>query len=425
MANWTALQEQLTGKRVVKRAKHSIHFDNGNGSITANFSGKPCHFQDTDGLWKPIDTGLLLAGDGWYGSPHSDVKIHKDGRVKVGGYQQKSTLVNAKEGVVDGDKIVREFKFGTQYLYMTENGFRQETVIDRTPTTAEAKYLIASESGTLDSKYKRSDITAVDADGDVHEFINLGQFKKWLDGAVYPVVIDPDFSTTSTAGDTTLNAEPNRQARNYGALTYFVFTTLSCTVLLRFDCSSIDATATCTAVNMKFYKTQTFAEDKPTTLTLYSVAEANGDWIEGTGMASANAAAGEPCYDAKEADGSGGVTTAWAGSEGCRTSGTDFEATSFGSVAVNKNETVGTEYTITFNASGIARVENWFGSPNTNYGLCMRNTGSNITTQHGSSENTTTGYRPVLSVTYTAAATGALRRTNMNAQMQSLTGGFN
>ena len=31
MANWARLQEQLTGLPVVKRAKHSIHFDKGNG----------------------------------------------------------------------------------------------------------------------------------------------------------------------------------------------------------------------------------------------------------------------------------------------------------------------------------------------------------------------------------------------------------
>jgi len=262
MANWALLQEQLTGKPVVKRAKHSIHFDKGNGEIVANFSGKPCHYQDTDGLWKPIDTKLLLLPDGFYGSPHSDVKIHKDGRVKAGGYQQKSALVDAKEGMVDGDKIVREFKFGTQYLYMKEDGFRQETVITRPPTTAEAKHLIASESGELPSKYKRSDITAVDADGAVHEFVNLGQFKKWLDKAVYPVVIDPDFAggtgndqtiysddanyaTAHATGDKAIAADLYTGQMLSGGV-YYVYRSV-----LSFDTSSIDDGQAISQVNLK------------------------------------------------------------------------------------------------------------------------------------------------------------------------------
>jgi len=261
MANWAKLQEQLTGLPVVKRARHGIHFDKGNGEIVANFSGKPCHYQDTDGLWKPIDTKLLLLPDGFYGSPHSDVKIHKDGRVKAGGYQQKSALVAAKEGVVDGDKIVREFKFGTQYLYMKEDGFRQETVITRPPTTAEAKYLIASESGELPSKYKRSDITAVDADGAVHEFVNLGQFKKWLDSAAYPVTIDPDFSAASGGGriysyQQLTYADARNNYYSYGNNALWIGQTFDGTyygvqrTAIQFDTSSIPDDATVTQANL-------------------------------------------------------------------------------------------------------------------------------------------------------------------------------
>ena len=41
MANWAKLQEDLTGLKVVKRAKHGIHFDKGGGQILAEFTGKP------------------------------------------------------------------------------------------------------------------------------------------------------------------------------------------------------------------------------------------------------------------------------------------------------------------------------------------------------------------------------------------------
>jgi hypothetical protein len=410
VANWALLQEQLTGKPVVKRAKHGIHFDNGDGQVLAHFSGKPCHFQDTDGLWKPIDTGLLLAGDGWYGSPHSDVKIHKDGRVKVGGYQQKSTLVNAKEGVVDGDKIVREFKFGTQYLYMTENGFRQETVIDRTPTTAEAKYLIASESGTLDSKYKRSDITAVDADGDVHEFINLGQFKKWLDGAVYPVTIDPDFGSVG-GGDNWIR-EGSYETYNYSSYpeARLFNSTVDGKLLIRFILSDIAASAVCTAASM--YLTLYANNSITTTNSVYKISDANGGWVEGT-KSNTGAGTGDSCWKQKAYN-----VADWAGSAGLSTAGTDYIDTVIASYSSSGGD-AGDADEFVFNASGLAVLQDWFGDASNNGFLIV--TAGNLEYRYATSEHATESYRPVLSVTYTAG--GALRRINTSS-FQQLTGGI-
>ena len=393
MANWAKLQEQLTGLPVVKRAKHSIHFDKGDGQIVANFSGAPCHYQDTDGLWKPIDTKLLLLPDGFYGSPHSDVKIHKDGRVKAGGYQQKSALVAAKEGVVDGDKIVREFKFGTQYLYMKEDGFRQETVITRPPTTAEAKYLIASESGELPSKYKRSDITAVDADGAVHEFVNLGQFKKWLDAAAYPVVIDPDFAVTSgVGGDTTINTAIPTSSRGSSSTIQVSTGATNRKGLIRFDLSSVGAGSTATAAALKLTPAGIYVAT--VSYNLYKVTDANGDWIPGT-TSLTPAPAGEPCWNAKVADGSGGVTTAWAGSAGLSTAGTDFIDTilaTYDNTSGNYDLEANTQYDWNFNGSGLTVLSDWFGDA-TNNGFLFTQTGSVQTSFH-SGNATTESYRP-------------------------------
>jgi len=401
MANWAKLQEQLTGLPVVKRARHGIHFDKGNGEIVANFSGKPCHYQDTDGLWKPIDTKLLLLPDGFYGSPHSDVKIHKDGRVKAGGYQQKSALVAAKEGVVDGDKIVREFKFGTQYLYMKEDGFRQETVITRPPTTAEAKYLIASESGKLPSKYKRSDITAIDADGAVHEFVNLGQFKKWLDAAAYPVTIDPDFAggtadgfyygnhasdysiarSTASAGSTTNQSDAavgQRYSTTLGVRVYRSF--------FLFDTSSIGSDSTVTQANLKikvmFYETPA---------THFDIQVVKFNWGGKTV---------EEIYDGILAgDEDDAILTNTSSGAGTKTSG------NLSTAWINKT---GTTY----------------------YGLRSSrdysNTSPSVDTNERAglyfADSSTEAYRPVLTVTYTTG--GALLRVNMNAQMQALNGGM-
>mgnify|MGYP000874609124 CR=1 FL=1 len=411
MANWAKLQENLTGLPVVKRARHGIHFDKGNGEIVANFSGKPCHYEEK-GVWKPIDTKLLLLPDGFYGSPHSDVKIHKDGRVKAGGYQQKSALVAAKEGVVDGDKIVREFKFGTQYLYMKEDGFRQETVITRPPTTAEAKYLIASESGELPSKYKRSDITAVDADGAVHEFVNLGQFKKWLDSAAYPVTIDPDFTGTSTAGDCSLTST----TRNDGARTFF--STVYPAHLIRFDLSSISSAATCSAATLVFTIDSVTPQSRTRTFKIYKITDANGDWIEGTGTTAKNAKSGEPTRVAKFADGSGGTTTAWAGSQDLGTAGTDYVNTELANtITLDDSDSVGDTYTFTFNASGLAVLQDWFGDATNNGFVCR--SGANIVTNLATSEHATEAYRPVLTVTYTTGSTGVPKHFLHYARLRS------
>jgi len=397
MANWAKLQEQLTGLPVVKRARHGIHFDKGNGEIVANFSGAPCHYEEK-GVWKPIDTKLLLGNDGFYGCPHSPVKVHKDGRVKVdkSNYSQFTELPGSPVGKVDGDRIVREFKFGTQYLYMKEDGFRQETVITRPPTTAEAKYLIASESGELPSKYKRSDITAVDADGAVHEFVNLGQFKKWLDAAAYPVTIDPDFTggtadglvygsnatyltarSTSSAIATTGGGDAavgqrvfNGDFRVYRG--FFVF-----------DTSSIGADSTVTQVNLKL-----------TTLTYETIANhfdvqiVKFDWNGKTreeiydGILAADA---DDAILYNTADGigrktSGNLSTSWVSKEGSTyygiRSSRDVDATE---------------------PPGYERLGVYFANESTE------------------------SRRPVLTVTYTTG--GALRRINTSS-FQQLTGGI-
>ena len=175
MANWAKLQEDTIQLPLFKRAKHGIHFKQNDGSVLANFSGKPCHYFDTDGLWKPIDTKLLSLGDGFYGCPHSKVNIHPDGRVRVTGtdYLQQVELPSAQTGLVDGDKLVRKFAFGEQRLWVTEDGFRSEIQLNRIPTLTEARKLIASESGTLSKEYLKSLTTAVDATGNEHTYSTL------------------------------------------------------------------------------------------------------------------------------------------------------------------------------------------------------------------------------------------------------------
>jgi hypothetical protein len=325
------------------------------------------------------------------------VKIHKDGRVKAGGYQQKSALVAAKEGVVDGDKIVREFKFGTQYLYMKEDGFRQETVITRPPTTAEAKYLIASESGELPSKYKRSDITAVDADGAVHEFVNLGQFKKWLDKASYPVTIDPDFAETSTVDAHIYAISPDT---NYGASNPMRIGVASTTQyyrgLWKFDVSSIPSGSVVSAASLTLNCSAATDNSKHSYLKIYRQLKA---WVEA-----------EVTWNIYSTGNN------WTSAGGFNAS--DCEQTEIGSADV----TIAASYTIALTAS---KIQEWISGTLTNNGLFGKeqedNGNTNSYKRYDSSENGTAGNRPLLSVTYTTG--GALRRINTSS-FQQLTGGI-
>lgn len=409
MANWAALQEQLVGKPVFKRAKHGIHFQNNDGSITANFSGKPCHFQD-NGIWKPIDTALLATPDGWYSSPHSDVVIHPDGRVRVKGsdYQQFTKLPSAKKGVLDGDKIVRTFPGGEQHLIMKEDGFKEEIHVFKPKFPIEK--FIAKTSGSLPSKYKAHPITAEDAEGNTYEFTgDVKEFGAWLDKAVYPVVIDPDFNITDGVGADTFVSSVNA-TNNYGIYPWLLTRNNTIVQLMRFDLSSVPSTAVCSAAKLAIYPS---SNEGSATYNIYQITDENGDWIEGT-KGGATAGSGEPCWNAKKADGSGGVTEAWAGSAGLKTAGTDYIDTVI--ATATSALTGNTAFEIPFNESGLAVLQSWFGDA-TNNGFILV---SENEVFFYSGENATTAYRPILTVTYEVPASGIPKHFMHYQRLRSL-----
>jgi hypothetical protein len=259
--------------------------------------------------------------------------------------------------------------------------------------------------------------TATDANGEVVEceyevrrdggpsnlFITVRVPREWLLTAVYPVEIDPTFTDgyggdVTTAKDTMINSG-SQNVRNFGVFIH-IMQSVTTEALLEFDLSSIAASSTCNSATLSLYRSINGAA-LAFTLTCYSIASGNAAWIEGT-KDNAQAGAGEPCWNALEADGVGGVTTAWAGSEGLATSGTDYEASSIGSDTGDRADAVGTEYALSLTTT---RVDDWFGSGTNNYGVLVvssANLGS-----LASSDNATTGNRPKLVVDYTA---GALRK---------------
>ena len=168
------------------------------------------------------------------------------------------------------------------------------------------------------------------------------------------------------------------------------------TFLLRFNVSSIPVSALCTSATLTMTLT---AKDvgTPQACNIYSVGVANTTWIEGTKNGT-TADAGEPCWIAKQGDGAGGVLVAWAGSAGCKTSGTDYEAAALGNITVGATDVAGTAYNTLLTA---ARIQGWFGAVNTNHGLAILNNDAGVSVSFATSDHATASYRPKLVVVYT------------------------
>lgn len=160
--------------------------------------------------------------------------------------------------------------------------------------------------------------------------------------------------------------------------------------LMRFNLSSIPAGATCVSAKLHLFHSYDPEGATISTGKIYSVSAANSSWIPGTKSITL-ASAGEPTWNALEADGSGGVQTPWAGSAGCNTPGTDYETPVLGAWEMDPNSAIGTEYVIDLDTT---RITDWAGASNTNYGLILL--GDNGSIHVAQSDHPIAAYRPVL-----------------------------
>jgi len=166
--------------------------------------------------------------------------------------------------------------------------------------------------------------------------------------------------------------------------------------LLWFDLSSLPKGLTCSSAKLYLYHSYISEGGGANTGKVYCVSATNWPWIEGTGDIEI-AQTGEPCWDAREADGSGGVQTAWAGSAGCSTEGVDYETSPLGSWSFDSGSARGTAIVIDLDP---VRVRRWFGSPNANYGIILIADDDIHSAHVGSAEHAVAAYRPKLVVTY-------------------------
>lgn len=223
------------------------------------------------------------------------------------------------------------------------------------------------------------------------------EFEADTTGLAFPIEIaNTEWSTQPDAAagkDTQIYA--GGTGTNYGTQAWFTGRAAGascCKILLEFDCTARDASDTCNSATLYLWNNGSSAT---CTLTIYSIAVGNEAWPEGE-HAGAAGGAGDCCW--AYLDQESGSETSWAGAAGLATSGTDYEASSIGTMTVG-SMTAGDEHSCSLTA---ARVEDWFGTPNTNYGMLLVSDADNWT-NFRSSDHATAAERPKLVIDYTAA----------------------
>jgi hypothetical protein len=249
MANW--VRDFLTnnpdkaGWAVHKRAQHSLHLRRPDGIIEAHFAGAPMH-HNALGDWQSLDTALVYnpSGDD-YGAPGLRPRLKLDRTNIVGAYSQRTmrvglfdtsamsfaSKVTLPTGHVEDDCVVSSGSWWEHRIRLTETGLRETLTIFSKQTIAGAK---ANDWLVLDTiitgrSFADGELTAGD-DFEGYKFplpkahdssFGLGSLApckrwaktisgaqhvftgiplSWLATAVYPVIIDPDYSEFTADG---------------------------------------------------------------------------------------------------------------------------------------------------------------------------------------------------------------------------------
>ncbi|MCD4825366.1 MAG: DNRLRE domain-containing protein [Phycisphaerae bacterium] len=156
--------------------------------------------------------------------------------------------------------------------------------------------------------------------------------------------------------------------------------------LLRFDLTSLGSVANLqiTGAKLELYA-HASGFSGAVNIDLHEVLPANDGWVDtGTGYS---------CWNYKNHD-----TANWAGSNGCGTSGTDYNATVLDSCTTTTLNTW-YDWTIT-DATMLDTLEAWANGTSTNAGFLLRYT-TNNRRNFRSNEYATASFRPKLTVTYT------------------------
>lgn len=243
MANWVEdfLEQNpaAAARKIARRTRRGIHFAGDGRQRTAFISGAPVHFFDRARReWREIDTELRQDGAGMLGGAGVQIRMNLDGeaRLEGHGYRQRAARVGVYadgefmeyvrlgRGRVHGDRVVRESGTLRYESILLPNGLREELTLEDYPAKLDgaAGALLAIES-LLPGRRFIDGILGEEQIGDFHfrqgwahaadgarvpvmrwavkrgglQRVYSGVPLAWLQGASYPVVIDPDFSGDS------------------------------------------------------------------------------------------------------------------------------------------------------------------------------------------------------------------------------------
>lgn len=317
MANWVAdfltHNPDAAALPVAARARCGLHLLQPDGSIQAHFTGAPMHYR-ANNAWLPLDTALQVVAGG-YAAPGVNVLLAADGTMSVPGgtyahitrrvglfapaTRTFTALRTLPAPSVSGDSLIRTVGPFQQTIRLTESGVREELLVTQQPAGDSALWLVVEAElsgvtlpdGPVDTEWQQDGYrfplpSASDAAGMLapcrrfartvagRQLLYTGVPLSWLATATLPVTIDPDFTVDTNSGRVSGQASTYATARGTGTQDlnnqtvcicgqFFVSTPIYICYrqYLRFDTSSIGASATVTAVTM----TLTATADSSTT----------------------------------------------------------------------------------------------------------------------------------------------------------------
>lgn len=271
----------LSSRPISQRLRNGLKFDMGGGGNTYVLQVQPTHYRDSAGDMVPIDLNLRVDGSGFFGAPGLPFKVSDDGRISIGVFQSLVDL-EANRGLVDGNRMIREFTGGREIFTLNERGIKHEIVLDyRPPQNFIARVI---RTGNLPSGFIEHPVICIDASGSRYlvDEGNPAGLRNFLDGAIYPVIIDPTYTLQpdGTAGlDTYLQS--STPTTNRGGNTVFYVGELTSgadtlRTLIKFDLSGIPASEVCTSATLSLWHT---LNDASNTRTMRVYRQLR-DWVE-------------------------------------------------------------------------------------------------------------------------------------------------
>ncbi|MCD4825545.1 MAG: PEP-CTERM sorting domain-containing protein [Phycisphaerae bacterium] len=180
--------------------------------------------------------------------------------------------------------------------------------------------------------------------------------------------------------------------RNWGAYGEAVMRNTSHN-LLRFDITSLGSVSNLDITGAEIelsYQSDSIGTGSMV-VYMYEILPANAGWVEGRGVG-LDVVSGESTWNNRQHS-----STAWAGSAGCSTAGTDYNGTAVGTVTLTDNG-ANAIFTIT-NAAMLNTLEDWADGTATNAGFVIFT--SSTSRVSFDTTDTSGGTAPKMTITYT------------------------